>query len=66
MTYSESAQGQMISKARALVEFKKHGMDYNDFEEYLMEVIADPDTILNEDDNIVTVNASTVMLWLGY
>jgi hypothetical protein len=54
MTYSESAKGKTISKERALLELKRHGMessvsvffkDMGDKEEY---------------------KAQAVLVWLGY
>jgi hypothetical protein len=51
-TYSESAKGLTISKARALREVTNHGADLGDF--------------LAEMGDHETYKASAVLNWLGY
>lgn len=66
MTYFESAEGLKITKGRALHEFKTHGAPFEDFEAFLMDVISDPATTLDDEGNILEVNAQAVLVWLGY
>ena len=66
MTYLESAEGITITKSRAFKEFKDHGASHADFEEFLMDVIADPDTTLDDEGNVETLPAQSVLFWLGY
>jgi len=54
MTYSESAKGMEISKARAFVEIEKHGAQ-DDWGMFLKEM-GDKEEYL----------ASDVLAWLGY
>jgi len=66
MTYYESAEGVTITKARAFKEFKAHGSDWEDFDAFLMDVIADSDTVLDDEGNIQEIPAQAVLAWLGY
>ena len=53
MTYSESAQGVMITKQRAIQELKAHG-------------VIDVQEFFNDEGERDTYDAFTVLLWLGY
>ena len=66
MTYYDSAKGVMITKRRAYLEFKKHGLGYDDFEDFLMEVIAHPSTVVCSEGNITEVDAQATLEWIGY
>jgi hypothetical protein len=56
MTYSESAQGLTISKARAIRELKDHGIfQTEDFAQFFEECGDKPEYL-----------ASDVLAWLGY
>lgn len=56
MTYSESAAGIIISKARALSELRRHGIFHaEDFANFFAE--------MGEKD---AYPASLVLCWLGY
>lgn len=54
-TYSESAEGQTITKVRAIAELKKHGMIQADIAEFFRDL----------GDN-ATYSATAVLNWLGY
>jgi len=54
MDYYESAEGETISKKRAFVEFKNHGLE-NDFGLFLKDVGDKPE-----------YDAQAVLNWLGY
>ena len=66
MTYYDSAADMLITKARAWAEFKAHGSTPEDFEEFLMDVIADPSTTLDDQGNICELDAQAALAWLGY
>lgn len=66
MTYSDSAEGVTITKARAFQELRDHGVMQEDFDGFLMDIISYPDTKLDEDGNIVEMQARDVLFWLGY
>lgn len=66
MTYFESAEGLTITKARAWSEFKSHGCTFEDFNEFLMDVIAAPSTVLDDEGYIREMDAQAVLAWLGY
>jgi len=66
MTYFESAENMIITKARAWSEFKAHGATREDFEDFLMDVISEPTTTLDEEGNICGLNAQSALVWLGY
>ena len=53
MTYSESAQGVMITKQRAIQELKAHG-------------VIDVQEFFNDEGERDTYDAFTVLSWLGY
>lgn len=54
MTYSESAKGKTISKARALEELKRHGME------------GEVSLFLSDMGDKQEYNAQEVLVWLGY
>ena len=54
MTYYESAEGETITKARAMVELAKHGAS-NDAPQFLADMGDHP-----------TYEAQAVLAWLGY
>lgn len=56
MTYFDSAEGEVITRERVLVEFKKHKTSYEDQEEFFIGFPADCDQF----------NAQDVLLFLGY
>jgi hypothetical protein len=56
MTYSESAQGVVISKARALQKLARHGVGDTESVALFLAECGDRDTYL----------ASDVLAWLGY
>lgn len=66
MTYFDSAEDMTITKARAWAEFKAHGSTHDDFEMFLMDVIADPATTLDDEGNIRELDAQAALAWLGY
>jgi hypothetical protein len=66
MTYYESAADMTVTKARAFKEFKAHGSNWEDFNAFLMDVIADPQTKLDDEGNIQEMSAQAVLAWLGY
>lgn len=66
MTYFDSAEDTMITKARAWSEFKTHGSTFEDFEAFLMDVIADPATTMDDEGNIRELDAQAALAWLGY
>ena len=66
MTYLDSADGVMISKQRAFAELAKHGVDPSEREAFLMDIIGYPDTKLDSEGDIVSINAQDVLFWLGY
>jgi hypothetical protein len=66
MTYLESADGVMITKQRAFAELTKHGTDPAEYESFLMDIIGYPDTVLDSEGNIISINAQDVLFWLGY
>lgn len=66
MTYLESAEGVMITKQRAFSELDKHGVVPSERESFLMDIIGCPDTKLDSEGNIVSINAQDVLFWLGY
>jgi hypothetical protein len=66
MTYLDSAEGVTITKARAFQELRNHGVMQEDFEDFLMDIISYPDTKLDEEGNIVEMQARDVLFWLGY
>lgn len=66
MTYYESAADMTVTKARAFKEFKAHGSNWEDFDAFLMDVIADPQTKLDDEGNIQEMSAQAVLAWLGY
>lgn len=53
MTYSESAQGVMITKQRAIQELKAHG-------------VVDIQEFFNDEGERDTYDAFVVLTWLGY
>ena len=55
MTYSDSAKGTRITKARALKELKAHGIVGEDINTFLAE--------MGDKENYL---ASNVLAWLGY
>ena len=56
MNYYESAKGIYISKARALLELKKHGIESQfDIDEFLKDL-----------GNKERYSAQAVLRWLGY
>lgn len=65
MTYSESAKGVIITRDRAYREVVKHSLqgEWIDCLDYL---ITKPETKLDDEGNIVSVDAGHVMEWLGY
>ena len=65
MTYYDSAADTMITKRRAYLEFKEHGL-VEEFEEFLMHVIAHPDTKIDDEGNITDVSAQATLQWIGY
>jgi hypothetical protein len=65
MTYSESAEGLTISKARAFKEICDHGAK-EDWKEFLQHAITLPSTKIDEEGYIVALKAETVLHWLGY
>jgi hypothetical protein len=54
MTYFESAEGETITKARALRELEKHG------------VAGEADQFLADMGDCPTYEAQAVLAWLGY
>lgn len=66
MTYFDSAEDMIITKARAWSEFKSHGSTHEDFEEFLMDVISESTTTLDDEGNISGLDAQSVLAWLGY
>lgn len=56
MTYSESAEGVIITKARALLELRRHGV-------FRAEDIAE---FLADCGDLESYNAGGVLRWLGY
>lgn len=66
MTYYESAADMTVTKARAFKEFKAHGSNWEDFNAFLMDIIADPQTKLDDEGNIQEMSAQAVLAWLGY
>ena len=66
MTYYESAADMTVTKARAFKEFKAHSSNWEDFDAFLMDVIADPQTKLDDEGNIQEMSAQAVLAWLGY
>ena len=66
MTYYESAADMTVTKARAFKEFKAHGSNWEEFNAFLMDVIADPQTKLDDEGNIQEMSAQAVLAWLGY
>jgi hypothetical protein len=66
MTYLDSADGVMITKQRAFAELDKHGVPSDDRESFLMDIIGYPDTVLDDEGNIQSINAQDVLFWLGY
>jgi len=65
MTYSESASGVIITKGRAYREIAAHGLQ-EDWLDFLSYAIADKATTLDDEGNIVTLDARIVFDWLGY
>ena len=66
MTYSESAEGITITKARAYKELMDHGHSKEDWLSFLLDIIADEGTVLDEEGNITHMEAGAVLAWLGY
>jgi len=66
MTYLESAESIMVTRARAFREFKDHGMPFSDFDDFLKDVMRDHRTSLDSEGNVDTLPAEAVLLWLGY
>ena len=66
MTYYESAADMTVTKARAFKEFKAHGSNWEEFNAFLMDVIADPQTKLDDEGDIQEMSAQAVLAWLGY
>lgn len=66
MTYSESAEGITITKARAYKELMDHGHSKEDWLSFLLDIIADEGTVLDEEGSITHMEAGVVMTWLGY
>ena len=66
MTYYESAADMTVTKARGFKEFKAHGSNWEEFNAFLMDVIADPQTKLDDEGNIQEMSAQAVLAWLGY
>jgi len=66
MTYSESAEGVMVTKARAYKELMAHGHSKEDWLSFLLDIIADKGTVLDEEGNITHIEAGSVLAWLGY
>ena len=66
MTYYESAADMTVTKARAFKEFKAHGSNWEDFNAFLMDIIADPQTKLDDEGNVQEMSAQAVLAWLGY
>lgn len=56
MTYLESAKGQTISKARAMKELERHGMDSEGSVYVFLKDMGDKQEY----------NAQAVLVWLGY
>ena len=70
LTYSESAEGMIISHARALAELASHGVDVSLDDDGAMtvqvaEFYRDVDPIGSDADGD-TYLASDVLEWLGY
>ena len=65
MTYYDSAADITITKRRAYLEFKQHDL-VEEFEEFLMQVIAHPDTKVDDEGNITYVSAQATLEWIGY
>lgn len=55
MTYSESAEGTTITRKRAIVELKRHGVPHTEWPEFYREM-----------GHHTTYSASGVLAWLGY
>lgn len=67
MTYSESAQGVMISKARAYnLVTVEHQIDKGEWIDCCDYLVGLPDTKIDDEGYIVSVNAGDVLAWLGY
>lgn len=66
MTYLESAEDILISKARAFQELNKHGVMREDRLEFLMDMIKLPNTKLDSEGHITHMDAQDVLVWLGY
>lgn len=67
MTYSESAQGVTISKARAYnLVTVEHQIDKSEWHDCCMYLVGMPNTKLDEEGHIVSVDAGDVLAWLGY
>lgn len=66
MTYLDSAADVTISKQRAFTELDKHGVSLEDRETFLMDIIGYPNTKLDSEGNIVSIDAQDVLFWLGY
>lgn len=59
MTYSESAEGVRITLARAIRELRKHDCEAEEVYIFVAEV-------WEEESTDGTIDAATVMNWLGY
>ena len=55
MTYSESAKGVTITRKRAIVELKRHGVPASEWPDFYREL-----------GYARTYTASAVLAWLGY
>ena len=55
MTYSESAEGVTITRKRAIVELKRHGVPASEWPDFYRGVGYAP-----------TYKANAVLAWLGY
>jgi hypothetical protein len=53
--YSDKAQGEIITRERAMKELRDHGMGAEEVQEFLEEV-----------GNLPTYDAGKVLEWLGY
>ncbi len=65
MTYLESAAGTYINRNRAFAELKRHGVQ-SEWLEFLNECITWPDTKLDDEGDIVSLDAQKLLAWLGY
>lgn len=60
------AENLLLTTGQAYEQIQQHHLSYEDFEEFLMEVVEHPQTVVNEKGKVRLVTAGALAYWLGY